>query len=523
MQSERVWRQWSACVFLCLGLIVVPGKVAAQSAKTPQKTLTGDEEGELQLAAAKANPLQLRQFLKKMPKGADLHNHLSGGMYAETMLQDALDDAMCVDVPKLALTKCPSAGEEKKEVVSVSKAFEDQKLYDQMVDAFSMRSFVASAGVSGHDHFFDTFARFRAISVSHYPEWADVAARRAAEQNEQYLEVMENPDYSLARKLATEIGWTDDLKKLREELLARGLNENVRSALEQIDGIDRKRREMEHCEQPEAAEACKVEVRIVYQVLRGLSKEVVFAQLVLAFEAASADPEHVVAVNLVMPEDGITSMRDYALHMRMVKYLHEIYPKVHITLHAGELAYGLVPPSGLCCHVRLAVDAGAERIGHGVDVMYEERPHELMKEMATKHVMVETNLTSNDLILGVTGNHHPFPLYRQFGVPVALSTDDEGVSRIDLTNEYVRAVETYDLKYGDLKKLARTSLEHAFLPGDSLWEKRDEFTKPVAACAKDALGGEKPSAACSDFLKTSEKARQQWELERRFHAFELQF
>jgi adenosine deaminase len=87
-------------------------------------------------------------------------------------------------------------------------------------------------------------------------------------------------------------------------------------------------------------------------------------------------------------------------------------------------------------------DARSERIGHGVDVMYEDRPYELLKEMAAKHVLVEINLTSNDDILGISGKDHPFPLYQKFGVPVALSTDDEGVSRIDLTHEYVRAVQT---------------------------------------------------------------------------------
>ena len=159
-------------------------------------------------------------------------------------------------------------------------------------------------------------------------------------------------------------------------------------------------------------------------------------------------------------------MADYAPQMKMVGFLHGLYPKVHISLHAGELAAGLVPPDGLCCHIRLAVeDAHAERIGHGVDVMHEDRPYELLKEMAAKHVMVEINLTSNDVILGVTGKDHPFPVYRRFGVPVALSTDDEGVSRIDLTNEYVRAAETYSLRYADLKQMVRTGLEHDFLAG----------------------------------------------------------
>jgi adenosine deaminase len=111
-------------------------------------------------------------------------------------------------------------------------------------------------------------------------------------------------------------------------------------------------------------------------------------------------------------------------------------------------------------------------------------------------------------------------VYRKFGVPVAFSTDDEGVSRIDLTHEYVRAVQTYNLQYLDLKQLVRTSLEHIFLPGPSLWAAPDKFIAPVSACAHNPLGAEKPSASCSAFLKSSEKAQQQWELERRFHAFE---
>jgi adenosine deaminase len=184
----------------------------------------------------------------------------------------------------------------------------------------------------------------------------------------------------------------------------------------------------------------------------------------------------------------------------------------------------MVPPEGLCCHIRLAVEeAHAERIGHGVDVLYEDRPYDLLKEMAAKHVMVEINLTSNDVILGISGKEHPLPIYRRYGVPVALSTDDEGVSRIDLTHEYVRAVETYGLRYRDLKKMVRTSVEHEFLPGTSLWSDPDVFARPTAACARDTLGGEKPSAPCATFLKESDKAQQEWELESRFRAFEATF
>jgi adenosine deaminase len=184
-------------------------------------------------------------------------------------------------------------------------------------------------------------------------------------------------------------------------------------------------------------------------------------------------------------------------------------------LHAGELAFGMVPPDGLKFHIREAVEIGhAERIGHGVDIMYENNPHALLEEMATRHVMVEINLTSNDVILGVKGKEHPLPIYLANHVPVAFSTDDEGVSRIDLTHEYVRAVQEFGLGYIDLKRIARTSLEHSFLAGEDLWNKQDAFNKMNAECTVTA------STRCASFLKTSEKAQQEMKLERQFRIFE---
>jgi adenosine deaminase len=172
----------------------------------------------------------------------------------------------------------------------------------------------------------------------------------------------------------------------------------------------------------------------------------------------------VVGVNFVQAEDGLVAMRDYSLQMRMVGYARKQYPKVHVSLHAGELAPGLVPPEGLRFHITEAVDvARAERIGHGVDIMYETDSRALLERMRQRHIMVEINLTSNADILGVRGADHPLPVYRRAGVPVALSTDDEGVERGHLTEEFVRAVLTYKLSYADLKEMVRNSLRYAFL------------------------------------------------------------
>jgi adenosine deaminase len=462
-----------------------------------------------------------------MPKGADLHIHLSGAVYAESFIRAAAEDHLCVDVASLSFAKpqAPSNASSPQSAcdngkVPAIQVYRDQHLYDALIDAFSMRGFVPSPGVTAHDHFFDTFSKFGGTDPRHMGEWLDEVATRAAAQNEQYLEIMHTPDFSRAAAMAREIGWREDFGPFRDALLARGLRDDVAVSGKYLDEAEALRKQREHCGQPEETPACHLQIRYIYQILRGLPKDAVFAQTLLAFETASADPRFV-GLNFVMPEDGYVSMSDYALHMRVVAFLHEIYPKIHITLHAGEIAPGLVPYEGLCCHIRLAVEqAHAERIGHGVDIMYEDHPHVLLKEMAAKHVMVEINLTSNDVILGVSGKDHPFPIYRQFGVPVALSTDDEGVSRIDLTHEYVRAAETYDLNYVDLKQMARTSLEHSFLPGASLWRDPDAFSRPAAACAQGSLGADKPSSSCAAFLQSSEKAQQQRELERRFHAFE---
>lgn len=515
------------CRFSLVVLLTLAESLSAQSKANRAAMTPLEERASLSLEAARSNPPELRNLLFKMPKGADLHNHLYGAVSAESWIRDAAEDHLCIDPAAIPGTKpvfSPADNQQSPPCangkIPAAEAFKDQNLYDDLIDAFSMRGFVPSPGVTGHDHFFRAFTKFSGVSEGHLGEWLDEIAARADRQNEQYIELMHTPEFSNAAKAGYEIGWQEDLARFRDALLGKGLAPDIAAAKEALDGAEALRSKREHCGQPDASSACRVQIRYLCQVLRGFPKQQVLAQTIFCFELASADPRFV-GINFVMPEDGYTCMTDYAVQMRMVGFLHPLYPKVHISLHAGEIAPDLVPYEGLCCHIRLAVEqAAAERIGHGVDVMYEERPHELLREMAAKHVMAEINLSSNDVILGVAGKDHPFPIYRQFGVPVALSTDDEGVARIDLTREYVRAVQTYGLSYMDLKQMVRTGLEHNFLSGASLWAAQDKFSAPVAACSHDSLGADKPSSACATLLKSSEKARQQWELERRFHAFE---
>src|SRR5262249_28783658 len=101
--------------------------------------------------------------------------------------------------------------------------------------------------------------------------------------------------------------------------------------------------------------------------------------------------------------------------------------------------------------------------------------------------------------------------------------DDEGVARSDMTHEYLRAEETYKFSYTELKRFARQSLEHSFLPGESLWASTVPGFRLATACSKDAAGTEKPSAGCERFLAANERARQQWKLEGEFVKFEKKY
>ena len=306
---------------------------------------------------------------------------------------------------------------------------------------------------------------------------------------------------------------------MRSKLLAQGMKDILGAVKNEMDQAETVMRQQLKCGGDQSDPGCGVAIRYLYQVLRGLPREVVFAQILAGFELAAADPRFV-GLNLVMPEDANIPMADFPLHMRMLDYFHTVYPRVQLTLHGGELAPGLVPPEGLRFHVRDSVrKAHANRIGHGVDILYEEGCFDLLREMARREILVEILLTSNDVILGVKGKEHPLKTYIRYGVPVALATDDEGVSRSEMTREYQRAVMDQGLGYLQLKRMARNSLEYAFIEGASLWKDR-KYTQAVAACAKDKPAANQISGACRRFLGENVKARLQWELEKDLADFE---
>jgi adenosine deaminase len=482
------------------------------------------------LAALAAGPKDpLAAFLAAMPKGADLHNHLSGAVYAETYLGWAKADGDCIepDTHKAVFAGSCGAGNEP---TPAPGAF-----YDEIVRAWSMKDFVPGGAESGHDHFFATFGKYGAVSGAHRDESLADLATRAASENVQYVETMFNLGKNIGALSASLWSGTltaADLPKLHAQILA---NASFAAELQKdVNVVDSARsgfRSELGCGGASPPAACDVGVRFIAQIARTGGKDTVFGQLVGAFEMANKT-QGIVAANLSSPEDDTTSLANYDLHMAMLDYLHGYYTvtnksPLHVTLHAGELTPKFLPQgyaNAITFHVRKAVEVGhAERIGHGLDVMSETDPDGLLEELAQKDVLVEVCLSSNAQIHEVEGAAHPLAKYLAKKVPVALATDDQGVSRSSMAGEFLRGVTDQKLDYRTLKLMARQSLEHSFLPGHSLWGSI-ATVDPTAECAPTpTMGlGDAPNAACAAFLAKNERAAVQWRLEAAFTAFEKQ-
>lgn len=468
----------------------------------------------------KQSPVELHMFLERFPKGGDLHNHLSGAIYAEDFVDWAQADGICFDFQKKTAVSPPC--DNTKGLVPLRSALASGLITrDEVIDAWSLRNYVPGYSASSrHDQFFQTFGRFNAAGNGHSGDMLTEVVRHAADQNILYLELMVSPEMEAARALARRIGPQKDMDALYTALMTAGIELLVPKAstvLGQMRAVNDQRLGCPQSQDP----ACKVQVRFLAQVIRTFPPEQVFAQSLLAFLLTESDHQ-VVGLNLVAPEDNQIALETYETQMRQLDFLAKRRGPVPVTLHAGELTLGLVHPRYLRNHIRQAIEvAGARRIGHGVSISYEHNAEQLLTEMAQQNVVVEINLTSNAQILGVEGNNHPFRTYRKYGVPLTLSTDDEGVSRGSLTHEYERAVTTYDLQYFDLVTLSRNALSYAFVAGDSLWAKPRSFS-PVPVCTGQVLGSPTPDQACAAFLAGSEKASLQWQLEGQLTAFDVE-
>ncbi len=126
-----------------------------------------------------------------------------------------------------------------------------------------------------------------------------------------------------------------------------------------------------------------------------------------------------------------------------------------ITIHAGET-------EGAESIWEAVYHLSANRIGHGLKLL--DRP-ELLQRFIDTGIGVEMCPSSNDQIVGFSKTKDSYPLkeYLAQGLKVTLNTDDCGISRTNLTNEFIKASQMcQNLTLWDAIVLIRNSLSIAF-------------------------------------------------------------
>ena len=423
------------------------------------------------LAEAGDDEASLMMFATMLPKGGDIHHHFSGAIYAETYLEWARQNGFCIftesraelEIEKFHVAADPSrlTDGQRAACKDVDAVTGDEDFYRALLMAWSSKDFNGQS--PGDMHFFETFQYFSSIAAANYARGMQQLKARAIAENVGYIETIfeQSPAVSspqVAEALGPLNAGLDDAQLEALFTLAYDSMEKSAEAAPAIDG---------YIASVKAAAAGvddeRFTARFVAFVVRNQPPEEVFSRLYTAFRAVETY-EKLVGVNFVGPENGAIALRDYSLHMKMFAFFKRKHPHVRIALHAGELALGMVPPEDLKHHINEAVRvAGASRIGHGVDIPHETGATDLLALMRRNQIAVEINLTSNKDILGISGPSQPLHLYRKFGVPYVISTDDAGVSRNTLSSEYLRYITGFRPSYDELKATVFRSIAYAFL------------------------------------------------------------
>lgn len=461
--------------------------------------------------AVRNNTALLRAFIKSMPKGADLRVELTSSVYAETLLAWAAEDGLCLGTNNAFTSpengKCPSSDKPVRNILT------DDKQFSAAVNALSTRADYSAQTIPSLAH------TMRKADMQHLSQKLGAIAKRHLDQNVSYVEVVVTPFPPDVAKLAAKAGWNGDALGTWNTLDKLGLFESVATTLDTIAQADAAATaDISH---PTAASADGFRFRYLIGADRNASPALTFAQLAYGMEMAKRDAR-IAGVTLTGAENTPAALMNHGLHMAMVSGLsaHVPYADTQLAIPAGRLALGQVPPAALENHVTLAAETGgADRLEHATAILNEQTPFALLDTLSQSGTAVNACLTGDKKELGISGKQHPFTALRGYGVPVTLSTGMAGILRTTLTDEYTRAAVEYNLTYGDLKALARNSLEYSFLEGESLW--KDPATFRMNNACKDSLI-EHETATCAALLSESEKASAQWNLERRFADFERQ-
>ena len=412
-----------------------------------------------------ASPKQLYNFLYAMPKGGDLHHHLTGSNFSEWWFDAATDQPLNGGYQyysKIKVNNCRDYGSDmfgaapylllfrniqhsEYELLSSCEKAEYKKLEDLSETEKSawLNSIRLDKAHEGRNELFEThWQRLNDMAVNPYinAEMIIKNMQSLAAEGVVYLETIENPHFYL--RPDGSLFAADEVADI------------FRQRIQQAD-----------------AKATGVTLRMQDFVLRFLPSAEQDLETSYRFVARNRDLY--VAVNMVGREDD-----DKGHPLRFLPTMRKMrqqIPGVNLAIHAGEVD----EPNW---HVRNTLLLGAQRIGHAVNLIDDPDTMLLMRH---GQVLVEINLISN-LLLGYVSDFskHPFPEYLRTGIPVALSTDDRGMWDSNLTDEFYVAVKEFNLSWPEILSLSENSLQHAFVEDKLKQSLLENYRKRISAFAK---------------------------------------
>lgn len=410
----------------------------------------------------------LTAFLTSMPKGADLHHHYSGSVYGETYWEILSDSNGWINMVSLDIDT-PNAVHEApwKHFMELRR----EKWFDSLKQEFLRKVSIKDYNPSTpppDQQFSTTFEKMASVASFGMQRGLLELKQRAVSENVQYIETIlwqtdtaisppagTNWEKSLtAASLKDSLTVFDTLNKIHTALISDGVVSAAKNFCRKLDEVHYRAN----------IDDSSFMIRYLLYVTRSASALSVYRRLLIAFQAASLDTL-VVGVHLGGAEEGEVFPRDYSLNILMVAHLSRLYPNVKYTIHAGDLAIGMVRPELLRSQITQAVMiAGAKRLGHGVDIAYESNWKDVLDSMSKQKIPIEVNLSSNEFILEIKNEQHPILLYHTHKVPIVIGTDIAGVLRTDLTQQYVLLATRYPtLHYADIKQIVKNSISYSFI------------------------------------------------------------
>ena len=464
-------------VMICVGLSS-PSYSQNQSADGSADKLHGDINprefaGWFEAFKARATPSELHDFLWAMPKGGDLHLHITGSIFPEWWLELALASSKrgYAYFTRVSMNNCAMKGNRSAENGGMTTEPVTEPIYFETIDEprFAQLSPCAQS----------EFKALEALDEQEKKAWlSSIRLDHEGEGRDEFFErhwqrlgdLTANP-YIVAEGLARNaLAFAEEgLHYFEPQVLAEGYRSPDGSPMP----IEASTQILVDRMGEADVQSSGIRYRFQQSILRFLPDAE--DRLARAFEIVAEEPMWV-AVNMVGREDN--DKGHPRRFLEPIRALRSVYPGVRLSIHGGEVD----EPNE---HVRDTLLLGATRVGHAFNLISDEP---LLQSLRFGPFLMEINLISNLKLEYVDRfSDHPFPEYLRLGVPVALSTDDRGMWDTNMTDEFFVAVHHFNLSWPEVVQLSEASLSHSFLPEEEKAERLNAFRQALEQFMQRAL------------------------------------